>query len=98
MELFGLSVGNIGNIGGWSFGVLMLLATARMVFTGALVTRREADDLRADRDAWRAAATVAAERAGVQAEQLGDIVRSVETFETFVRALPQPGQRRAGGR
>lgn len=98
MELAGLALKDLADIGGWTFGLVVLIVVTRMIFTGQLVTRREADNIVGERDAWRKVAETYGEQLGVIADQGADIVRAQQTFETFVRALPHPQQRRTGGR
>lgn len=70
----GIPIEGIG-VGGLLVGLFWMLATGR------LVTRREADDIRADRDVWRANAL---DQKGL----LTQMLTGQETTNRLLRAIP----------
>lgn len=94
--LQGLPLGSILNGSGWivAFGVTWFVA--KLVYSGQLVPRSTHEDTVKALELER-------ERNRVLLEQNGRATDSLETLETFLRALPQPqqlppGARRVGGR
>lgn len=71
------------NGGGWAIAFWVVFYLGRMVYTGKLVPWRT-------HEATMKALEIERERNDLLMEQLVAITDSVETFETFVRALPQP--------
>ncbi len=100
MEIFGLPASLFVNGGAVTF----LFAVLWMVYTGRLVPRATVDDLRADRDNWRAAATTQTEARQVEAEQSRLVLDELaQTVDRFIASLPPPSgdrrsQQRGGGR
>jgi len=63
--------------------VALLSVAVWMIFTGRLVTKREVDDLRADRDLWRTAYIES------QAQK-HDLMETGKVARSLLRALPVP--------
>lgn len=101
MEIFGLPPSLFVNGGAVGFLFLVL----GMVYTGRLVPRSVVDDLRQDRDNWRAAATTQAEVRQVEADQSRLVLDELaQTVDRFINSLPPPptvdrrSVQRGGGR
>lgn len=65
-----------------ALAITLLVWIVRRIITGDLVPRQTHEDVRAQRDAWRAHA----ER---QADQLDDLVEGLRTTERVVASLPR---------
>ncbi|MGW4493730.1 hypothetical protein [Streptomyces sp. NPDC004376] len=74
-----------------------------MVLTGRLVTRRQLDDVRADKDAliaaerdekttWREAHRISEEARREAQDQAGELLELARTATHFYKALPQAGE------
>lgn len=68
-------------------GVVLLVAW--MLFTGRLVTRREADDIRHDRDEWRTTARISESSRQVLSDQVAELIEHARVTESVLRALSQ---------
>lgn len=68
-------------------GALLSIAILLLLF-GRLVTRRELDDIKEDRDKWR-------ETAQELSGQVAELLEHSRTTDAFIRSLPHPlyGQR-----
>lgn len=98
MDFFGgLTPAAFANVGGWSVAFFVLLAVARMVYTGKLVPRSTHEDVLKDRADWRAACEAKDETIRVLSAQHGDMRDSLEVVEQFVRSLPQPPRQSSRG-
>lgn len=73
------------NGGGWAVAFWAVLFVARLVFRGDLVPRKTHEDT-------MTALTIERERNTLLLERLEQVTDSMETFEVFLRALPQPSQ------
>lgn len=94
MEILGLPAAVFTN--GAAIG--LLAAVAMLIFTGRLVPRSTLDDMRADRDNWRAAALAKEEARQVEAAQNHLVLNELAaTVDRFISALPQPDPRRPRG-
>lgn len=99
MEIFGLPASLFVNGGAVGF----LFAVLWMVYTGRLVPRSAVDDIRQDRDNWRATAQTQTEARQVEADQSRLVLDELaQTVDRFIASLPSPaGDRRlprGGGR
>lgn len=73
-----------------ALAITLIVWIVRRVITGDLVPRQTHEDVRADRDRWRAHA----ER---QADQLDDLVEGLRTTERVVASLPRRDPPPEGG-
>jgi hypothetical protein len=85
VDLAAVPLDKILDGGGWAVAFWVTFYVARMVYTGRLVPRRTHEDT-------VTALEIERKRNGLILEQLGKQTDSMETFEAFVRALPQPVQ------
>ena len=76
-------------VGGLSAAAILGIAVL-MILRGQLVPRRTHDEVRTDRDTWRAAWEASEEARRVQAQQLGELLELAKTTDHFIRALPRP--------
>lgn len=60
-----------------------------MIFTGRLVTRREADDIRHDRDEWRTTARISETARQVLADQVSELLEHAKVSDSLLRALSE---------
>lgn len=67
--------------------VLVLVLAFRMITTGALVPRSVHEDLRADRDHWRAAAELDRQRMDAQSVQMTAILETSATTMRYAEAV-----------
>lgn len=74
----GFPIGDVLTGGGVT---ALLVGLFWMLATGRIVTRREADDIRADRDVWRSAAL---DQKGL----LTQVLTGQETTNRLLRAIP----------
>lgn len=81
--LDGIPLGPVLNGSGWAVAFGVVWYVARLVFLGSLVPRRTHEDT-------VAALSLERERNKILMEQLGKMTDSMETFEQFIHALPQP--------
>jgi hypothetical protein len=72
------------------FGGLVLLAIVS-VFRGWLVTRREADSYRTDRDAWKTAYEKERDARKEQGDQLVELLETAKATEQLLNAIPRIG-------
>lgn len=84
-----LPPGLLDNVG--AIGVVLLVAW--LLFTGRLVTRREADDIRHDRDEWRAAHRISETARQVLSDQGQELLEHARTTDAFIRSLPHPNDK-----
>lgn len=75
-------------VGGFSAGAILAVVVL-MLFRGQLVTKREHEETRADRDTWRAAWDTSEEARRTQAAQLGELLELAQTTDKVIRALPR---------
>lgn len=80
-----LPLGPLIDSGGWAVAFGVVWSVARMVLTGTLVPRKTHEDT-------LKALEIERTRNELYSEQLGKMTDSMETFERFVNALPQPAQ------
>lgn len=80
----------LGMIQGGAVGLVALIVL--MVLRGHLVPRRTYEDMREERDTWRAAHTVSEEARHVAQEQAGELLELSRTAIPLLRALPSPPQ------
>lgn len=78
----GIPIGDIATGGGV---IGLVVALFWMLATGRLATRREADDIRKDRDVWR---EMALEQKGL----VSQLLAGQETTNRLLRALPRIGE------
>jgi hypothetical protein len=102
VEIGGLTLGSIADVGGWGVAFLVLLGVSRMMFTGKLVSQsaheRELNAALKDRDDWRETARAKDATIQVLSQTQEGMRDSMQVVEQFVRALPQPRQPPRGGR
>lgn len=67
------------------FLVALLGWLVRKLFTGDIVTRREADDIRTDRDRWRTAAEVSNEQVAKMLDEEQTSTTVLRHIESFIR-------------
>lgn len=72
--------------------VAVVLVVGWMIFTGRLVTRREADDIRRDRDNWRAAWSTSELAREVSASQTGELLQYAKVSEELLRGIVSGGR------
>lgn len=68
-------------------GLVVLLGW--MLATGRLVTRREADEIRRDRDEWRRAWEAASSDAQSSSAQVAELLEHARVADATLRALSQ---------
>lgn len=73
--------------------VAVVLLVGWLVWTGRLVTRREADDIRHDRDEWRAEARLRDQTVADLMEQNSILLRDIgPAITSFMSALQNAGE------
>lgn len=82
-ELAGLSV-----FQGGAAGLVTLIVV--LILTGRLVPRRTYEDMREERDTWRAAHKVSEEARHLEQEHTGELLELSRTAIPLLRALPNP--------
>ena len=82
----------LGGVGTLSAAGLLGLVVL-LIMRGDLVPRRTHEEMRGDRDAWRAAAEVERKRQDAQGEQIDELIDSHRTVVHVIETL----QRAAGG-
>ncbi|BFP50038.1 hypothetical protein KCMC57_64060 (plasmid) [Kitasatospora sp. CMC57] len=78
----------LGAIQGGAVGLVALIVL--MVLRGLLVPRRIYDDMREERDTWRAAHAASEEARHVAQDQAGELLELSRTAIPLLRALPNP--------
>lgn len=84
--LTAVPLGGVLDGSGWAVAFWVTFYVARMVYTGRLVPQRT-------HEATVKALDIERERSRLTLEQLGRQTDSMETFEAFVKALPQSPRR-----
>lgn len=79
----GLSVTDLG-----ATGIVVLVVL--MILTGRLVTRKQLEDERTEKNYWRSAHTVSEEARRMQAQQLTEVLEGLSATQAIIRALPLP--------
>lgn len=79
---WGFQLTDVGPAGLAMLAITLLVWIVRRIITGDLIPRQTHEDVRAERDKWRAHA----ER---QADQLDDLVEGLRTTEHVVASLPR---------
>lgn len=77
-----------GDLVGQAGLATIVLSGIWMIFTGRLVTRREADEIKAERDYWRAAFTE-------EQRQSTELLETAKTAQAALNALPKPSGERS---
>ncbi|MGW4810566.1 hypothetical protein ACWEPB_02825 [Kitasatospora cineracea] len=80
----------LGMIQGGAVGLVALIVL--MVLRGLLVPRRLYEDMREERDRWRAAHEVSEEARHEAQDQAGELLELSRTAIPLLRALPSPPQ------
>jgi hypothetical protein len=78
----------IGQVG---IGGLLSLAVW-LIFTGRLVPRATVDDIRRERDDWKAAARASEGARAEEREQARELLEVARIAEHVLTSLPQPGE------
>ncbi|MCX5209829.1 hypothetical protein OG689_11085 [Kitasatospora sp. NBC_00240] len=78
----------LGMIQGGAVGVVTLIVL--LILTGRLVPRRTYEDMREERDTWRAAHQVSEEARHVAQDQNGELLEVARVAVPLLRALPNP--------
>lgn len=87
MELGGVPIGTIlVATSPWA----LLSLTFYLIITGRLVPRSTYTDVVKDRDAWREANTTCMEIQREQSDQMDEMLRGLQTLDTFIRSMPSP--------
>ena len=80
-EVFGIPLGALTPAG-------LLAVVIMLIAMGRLVPRRTMEDVIHDRDEWRTAHRLSEQARVEQDETLRGVLKSMETLEAFIRALP----------
>lgn len=78
----------VGLVQGGAWGLVALIVL--MVLRGTLVPRRTYDDMREERDTWRAAHQVSEEARHEAQEHANELLELSRTAIPLLRALPSP--------
>ncbi|MGW5711534.1 hypothetical protein ACWF8U_00635 [Streptomyces olivaceus] len=81
-ELFGINIVDGGS-------VALLAVVVLMVLTGRLVPRRTYDDLKEERDTWRAAHATSEEARRLERDQTRELLELSRTADRVLTALPR---------
>lgn len=81
----GAVVGQVG-IGG------LLSLAVWLIFTGRLVPRSVVDDIRQERDDWKAAARDSEDARAEERDQKRELLEVAHVMERVLTALPRPGE------
>lgn len=84
-DVFGINIAQGG-------AVALLAVVVLMVLTGRLVPRRTYDDLREEKNDWKATAQAAGDVIREQQRQLGETLEFGRTAGHVLTSLPQPGR------
>lgn len=79
-------------VGGFSAGAILGIVIL-MILRGQLVTKREHEETRVDRDTFRAAWEAEVERGRVKDAQLSEFLEYAKTADRVIRALPVEGMK-----
>lgn len=80
-SVFGIPIGALTPAG-------LLAVVILLIAMGRLVPRRTMEDVIHDRNEWRAAQRISESARAEQDETLRGLLKSMETLEAFIRALP----------
>lgn len=73
--------------------VAVVLIVGWLIATGRLITRREADGIRKDRDDWHSASTAAVEDARLAAQQVSELLEHAKVSDALLRGLSEVANR-----
>ena len=79
--------GLLGQWGPDALGLTLVASAVWMIFTGRLVTRREHDAMRQDRDYWRAAHTTSEGTRSIMAHQVERLLENSEVANQVLKSL-----------
>lgn len=68
----------------------VVLIVGWLLATGRLVTRNVHDDVRHDRDEWRASHRISESARAEAVSQVQELLEHARTTDTFIRSLPHP--------
>lgn len=80
----------VNPVQGGAVGLLAIVVL--MVLTGRLVPRSTLQDMRDERDTWRAAHTASEEARQLEREQVGELMEMARIGGHILTSLPYPGQ------
>jgi hypothetical protein len=80
----------LGLLGQWgpdALGLVLVASAVWMIFTGRMVTRREHDAMRQDRDYWREAHTTSEGTRSIMAQQMERLLENSEVANQVLTSL-----------